>query len=109
MDLKCKKLDCVFNDKFSCSAKGITVKHNLNCATYSKNENLSKEQQQNVSKTMFEVAPEYHAFRHNKNVDIKCEAKNCIFNEKGNCSSNGITIQRSEYKAYCSTAIKDKK
>ncbi len=109
MDLKCKKLDCVYNDKFSCSAKGITVKHNLNCATYEKNKNLTPEQQQNVSRTMFEIAPEYHAFRHNKDVNIKCEAKQCLFNGCGNCCSNGITVQRSNYKAYCATAIKENK
>lgn len=107
MDLKCKKLDCVYNDKFSCKAKGINVKHNLNCSTYEKNNNLTEEQKQNVSKTMFEVAPEYHAFRHNKDVKISCEAKNCLFNKCGDCCSNGITIQRGNQKAYCSTAIKD--
>lgn len=108
MDLKCKKLDCVFNDKFSCCAKGINIKHNLNCATYQKNDRLTAQQQQNVSRTMFEVAPEYHPFRHNKNIDIKCDAKQCLFNCKGDCCSNGITIQRGNYKAYCSTAIKEK-
>ncbi len=107
MDLKCKKLDCVYNDKFSCKAKGINVKHNLNCSTYEKNNNLTEEQKQNVSKTMFEIAPEYHAFRHNKDVKISCEAKNCLFNKCGDCCSNGITIQRGNQKAYCSTAIKD--
>lgn len=107
MDLKCKKLDCVYNDKFSCKAKGINVKHNLNCSTYEKNINLTEEQKQNVSKTMFEIAPEYHAFRHNKDVKISCEAKNCLFNKCGDCCSNGITIQRGNQKAYCSTAIKD--
>ena len=107
MDLKCKKLDCIYNDKFSCKAKGINVKHNLNCSTYEKNNNLTEEQKQNVSKTMFEIAPEYHAFRHNKDVKISCEAKNCLFNKCGDCCSNGITIQRGNQKAYCSTAIKD--
>lgn len=107
MDLKCKKLDCIYNEEFGCRAKGITVKHNLTCATYHKNNNLTPEQKQNVSKTMFEVAPEYHAFRHNKKIDIKCEAKQCLFNNCGDCCSNGITVQRSNYKAYCSTAIKE--
>ena len=71
MDLKCKKLDCVYNKEFGCVAKGIMVKHNLTCATYEKNKDLPSEQKQNVSKTMFEIAPQYHPFRHNKNIDIK--------------------------------------
>ena len=108
MDLYFKKLDCVYNKEFGCVAKGIMVKHNLTCATYEKNENLPTEQKQNVSKTMFEIAPQYHPFRHNKNIDIKCEAKQCLFNKNGDCISNGITIQRSDFKAYCSTAIKEK-
>ena len=58
MDLKCKKLDCVHNNKFSCEAKGIDIRHNLNCATYEKNNDLTEEQRQNVSRTMFEIAPE---------------------------------------------------
>ena len=58
MDLKCKKLDCVYNDKFSCKAKGINVKHNLNCSTYEKNNNLTEEQKQNVSKTTKALQPE---------------------------------------------------
>ena len=95
MDLKCKKLDCVYNNKFSCCAKGINIKHNLSCATYEKNNNLSPEQKQNVSRTMFEVAPEYHPFRHNKDVNIRCEAKQCLFNKNCDCCSNGITVQSS--------------
>lgn len=109
MDLKCKKLDCVYNDKFGCKAKGIDVNHNLDCNTYEKNYNLSEDQKQNVSKTMFEIAPEYHAFRHNKDINICCDARHCLFNDEGDCCSNGITIQRSGSGAYCSTAIHKEK
>ena len=105
MDLKCKKLDCVYNDKFSCKARGIDIGHNLDCNTFEQNQNLTSEQKQNVSKTMFEIAPEYHSFRHNKDVNICCSATNCLFNEDGGCCSNGITVQRSDDCAYCSTAI----
>lgn len=108
MDLKCKKLDCVYNKEYGCIAKGIKVKHNLTCSTYEKNEELPSGQKQNVSKTLFETAPQYHPFRHNKDINIKCEARQCLFNENGDCISNGITIQRSNFKAYCSTAIKEK-
>lgn len=105
MDLKCKKLDCVFNNKYNCEARGITIKHNLNCGTFQKNHRLTEEQQQDVSKTMFEVAPEFHAFRHNQNVNIKCRANRCVFNEDGNCISNGITLQQTDKKAYCATSL----
>ena len=70
MDLKCKKLDCVYNKEFSCSARGIQIKHNLSCDTFEKNENLTEKQKQNVSRTMFEIAPELHPYRHAKKVDI---------------------------------------
>ena len=108
MDLKCKKLDCVYNKEFSCSARGIQIKHNLSCDTFEKNENLTEKQKQNVSRTMFEIAPELHPYRHAKKVDIYCDAKNCVFNDCGNCKSNGITVSRSAYKAYCATAIKER-
>ncbi len=108
MDLKCKKLDCVYNKEFACVANGILIKQNLDCSTYEKNHNLTSEQQQNVSRTMFEIAPEFHPYRHNKKVNISCEAKNCLFNCGGSCKSNGITVSRSDDNAYCSTAIKEK-
>ena len=107
MDLKCKKLDCEYNKEFSCQARGILIRQNLNCDTFKHNDNLTEEQQQNVSRTMFEVAPELHPYRHNKKVNIMCDATKCLFNDNGNCKSNGITVSRSKTKAYCSTAIRE--
>jgi hypothetical protein len=104
MDLKCRKTNCKFNDRYSCQAKGILVKDNLVCNTYNKRENLPEKQRQDVSRDMFEVAPDIHPFRHNKEVDIRCKA-NCLFNDNGNCKANGITVQNTKTSAICMTNI----
>lgn len=104
MDLKCKKLDCVNNNKYSCSAKGINIKKNQNCQMFEKAEHLKECQKQDVSKTMFEVAPDMHPFRHNKKLNITCEA-NCLFNKDGICHANGISILKDKGSAFCATHI----
>lgn len=91
MDLKCKKLNCKYNDKYACMSKKIEVSHNLECATFEKAEHLDEGQLQDISKTMFEVAPDIHPFRHIKDVSVECKAQ-CLFNNNGVCKSNGITV-----------------
>lgn len=104
MDLKCKRLDCKFNKQYACTARGILVTNELECSTYENNPNPPKEQKQNVSKTMFSEVPEIHPFRHSVNVNILCEA-NCLFNKKGVCVANGITIDVSKKGTECITQI----
>ena len=106
MDLKCKKLDCKHNNTFSCECKAIKVNSNCECSTYEKNDNLDEKQKQDVSKTMFEVAPDIHPYRHKKDVDIKCTAKNCLFNCDCNCHANGISVNPCSEKPTCVTNIK---
>ena len=91
MDLKCKKLNCKYNDKYSCMSKMIEVSKNLECITFEKASNLDEGQLQDISKTMFEVAPDIHPFRHIKDVDVSCKAS-CLFNRDGKCVSNGISV-----------------
>lgn len=106
MDLKCRKLDCVNNDRYSCTKKGINISKDTECKSYEKAKELKPEQKQDVSKTMFEKKPKIASYRHNKDVDIECKAK-CLFNREGKCLANGITIQNTAPKeADCITFIK---
>ena len=53
---------------------------------------------------MFEVAPDLHPFRHNKDVNIECAA-DCIFNREGQCRSNGISVMNGKNSGVCITNI----
>ena len=104
MDLKCKKLNCKFNDKCACMSKGITVDKNCECATFEKSQDLEKVQRQDISRNMFEVAPEIHPFRHNREISIECGAE-CLFNKDGFCKSNGISVMNGKNSGVCITNI----
>lgn len=105
MDLKCKKLDCKYNNKFACMAKSINVANTLCCKKYEHSENLDEDQKQDVPKTMFEITPKYHPYRHSKSVHIGCDAK-CLFNQNGVCVANGITVANEIQHAKCYTFAK---
>lgn len=104
MDLKCKKMNCKFNDGCACMSKGIKVAHNCECATYKKAENIDEKQRQDISRDMFEVAPEIHPFRHNRDISIECSAE-CLFNRDGICRSNGISVMNGKHAGVCITNI----
>lgn len=104
MDLKCRKLNCLHNDTYSCTRDEIKVDKNCVCKSFEKAEKLDKKQKQNISKTMFEVAPDMHAYRHIKNVEISCDA-HCLFNCNGKCHSNGISVDEEGRSPTCITNI----
>lgn len=107
MDLKCRKLDCSHNDRYSCTLKGIKISPKTKCVSYDKSDNLSDAQMQDVSRDMFEKKPNIHPYRHNKTVNIECKAK-CLFNRDGKCYSNGITVQNTALnEADCITFINE--
>lgn len=105
MDLKCKRVDCVYNKNYACIANGILVKTDLECKTFKKNKNMPKEQKSDVSKDMFSEIPEIHPYRHSRKIDIDCKAK-CLFNDNGDCRANGITVCNTKTTAICVTNIK---
>ena len=37
MDLKCKKLNCKYNNACACMSKGIRIERNCECGTFEKN------------------------------------------------------------------------
>lgn len=88
MNISCRKTKCKYNNKYVCTSKNIFIQKNLNCAYF---EPVKKDDLQDVSKTMFELAPEIAPYKHNKNTNIMCEA-DCIFNKNNKCVCNGIFI-----------------
>lgn len=104
MDLKCKKTICKYNDKYACLAKEIMVGKNVDCETYKKDPDKCEAKLQDVSKTMFEVAPDLSPYRHNKDCKINCRA-HCLFNKDGICHANGITVIETEDDGLCATFI----
>ena len=104
MDLKCKKLNCKYNDKCACMSKTIRIARNCECATFKAELKQEKDQHQDISRDMFEVAPEIHPFRHNKDIFIECGA-DCLFNRDGKCGANGISVMNGKFAGVCITNI----
>lgn len=105
MDLKCRKTTCKHNNKYACMAKTILVGKKTDCETFEKDPCKDKDDLQDVSKTMFESAPDLHPYRHNKECDINCNAE-CLFNKNGKCKANGITVLCGKTDGICGTYIK---
>ena len=88
MNITCRKTKCKYNNNYACNSKNIFIQKNLNCAYY---EPVEKGELQDVSKSMFEIAPEIAPFRDKKDVNIFCEAE-CVFNKLNKCVCNGIFV-----------------
>ena len=104
MDLKCKKMNCKYNNGCACMSRCIKVARNCECSTFELSEKLDDVQRQDISKDMFEVAPEIHPFRHNRDMSIECSAE-CLFNREGICKSNGISVMNGKKSGVCITNI----
>lgn len=104
MDLKCRKTICKHNDKYACMAKTILIGDKTECTTYEKDAQKKVDKLQDVSKTMFESAPELSKYRHNQDCNIKCTAQ-CLFNKEGKCHANGITVLEGKADGICGTFI----
>ena len=105
MDLKCKKLNCVNNDRYSCMKDAIRVSHSAECDSFEEAEVLDDGQKQDASRDMFETAPDYHPYRHKRKVDVECDAE-CLFNQNNKCKANGISVCNCSTCALCTTFIK---
>lgn len=105
MDLKCRQLNCKYNNTYCCTRKGILVNTQNVCSDFNLNPTPSKKQQQDASKDMFKKEPKIHPYRHNKKINISCKS-NCLFNEGGTCMANGICVEEcKKQKATCITHI----
>ena len=105
MDLICKKLNCKHNDKYACMKDKIMVSHSAECDSFEAAKDLAEGQKQDASRDMFETAPDYHPYRHKKNIDIECGAE-CLFNQNYKCRANGISVCNCKDNAICTTFIK---
>lgn len=102
MDLKCRKLNCKYNNGFSCRAKNIAIARELSCATF---ELDPSKRVRDTSLCMFDEAPTYAPHREKKGMRVTCAAK-CLFNEQGCCTANGLTVNVIKECPYCITWIK---
>ncbi len=105
MDLKCKKLNCKNNDRYSCMKDCIRVGSDSSCNSFEVAEDVAERNKKDASRDMFETAPDYHPFRLKRNVDIECGA-DCLFNTSGKCKANGISVCSCSNDAICTTFIK---
>lgn len=102
MDISCRKTTCKMNKKNVCVADDIHVSSHMECKTFIKDRSKKPK---DTSKDMFETAHEAGPFRHNKTIDIGCRAP-CLFNKKGKCLANGITVNEIAKEPLCITYIK---
>lgn len=106
MDLRCNKTNCKHNKCYSCGASEVHIAKNTDCRTYDKDPSKTPDKLQDVSRDMFETAPEIAKYRHDNKMNIKCNAK-CLFNKKGICNANGITVLENSSKGVCGTFIEE--
>ncbi len=106
MDIKCRKTSCKYNNAYTCTAKDVDISSIVECTTFAPNlENNAED----FSRNMFESDVEnYSNSRHIKNVNLFCQAGNCLFNCSGKCKANGITVlDEGKSLAQCGTFIKN--
>lgn len=100
MDIVCRKYSCTYNNNMKCTKKHLDVNKSATCNSIEIDKNKPVE---DVSKDMFEHEPEIAPYRHCKCTNILCEAKNCIFNNEGECFSNGILVGSKKASAPCNS------
>ena len=102
MDVVCRKYSCTFNDKAKCSRRNLGVGLHAKCGDLEIDQNKIVE---DVSRDMFDHEPDVAAYHHCKNMNIRCESDNCIFNKHGECFSNGIFVGSEIDAAPCNSFV----
>lgn len=100
MDIVCRKYSCEYNKNMKCERKHLGINSKAYCGDINID---SSKPVEDVSKDMFEHEPEIAPFRHCKCIDIKCDAKTCIFNNNLECMSNGIFVGSKKTSAPCNS------
>ncbi len=103
MDIRCRKISCKFNDRFTCKAKNIEIDKKVICSTFENDD--TKKNLQDVTKNFFEQKPDFAPQRDSKTIDINCNTS-CLFNRNGKCVANGITLNAIKEKPYCVSFLK---
>ncbi len=106
MDIRCRRTSCKHNAGHTCFAGVLDVNSHAVCKTFEKNKEKKKEEL-DLTKNMFEAAPNYENFRHIKNLALKCNTTKCLFNNDGKCRANGITVVDDHEKSRCASFIED--
>ena len=102
MDIRCRKTSCKYNDKYTCKAKEILIKKNVECAKYEKGNKPAVDK----TKWLFsDKPPVYAPQRDSATIGIGCNA-HCLFNDNGKCVANGITLNDIEEKPLCVTFLR---
>lgn len=101
MDIRCRKTNCKYNNSLTCMASGIVISDGLTCMQFERGE-----KGKDFSMKIFdEEIPDIAAYRHTKNLTLKCKAK-CLFNNKCACIANGITVNHVSEVPKCITFLK---
>ena len=101
MDIRCRKLNCKYNDRFTCRAKELYVNEQGDCAVYEKTDKKVED----TTKKLFSKVPEYALQRDVKRLKIECDAP-CILKREGRCIANGITVNDWNKRPVCMTILK---
>jgi len=104
MDIKCRRTTCCFNKGHTCCATKVDITSKAVCCTFTRNLGV-EEDAVDLSRHMFESAPEYANSRNIKNVCLTCSAKQCLFNQEGKCRANGITVIDQNEQSKCGSFI----
>lgn len=105
MDIRCRKTTCVHNKGHTCCASCVNVNKDAFCLTFEKQQEISDSKNLDLTKKMFETAPEYENSRHIRNVVLTCNATKCVFNCDKKCMANGITVVDDLNKSCCATYL----
>ncbi len=100
MDIVCRKCSCKFNKQQTCLRKNLNINKSADCNDLEIDKTKPKI---DVSKDMFSHEPDLAKNRNCKNIKIKCDAKNCLFNKDKSCFSNGIFVGSATSCAPCNS------
>jgi hypothetical protein len=104
MEIRCRKLDCTYNNGCSCRADKVDVFRCAVCGTYKSSPR--KREQLKDSPNIFELAEELVPSK-TLDVPLTCSAGLCLFNRSGYCRANGISVidNPDRNRADCATYI----
>ncbi|MBP3431922.1 MAG: hypothetical protein J6K39_03625 [Clostridia bacterium] len=102
MDIRCRKTGCKFNDCYTCKAKEILIKKNLECEKY---EDSNRPVEDKTKRIFTENPPKYALQRSASTIVIDCNA-HCLFNCNGKCVANGITLNDIKEQPLCVTFLR---
>ena len=100
MDVVCRKYSCIYNDRMKCVRKNLNVNSRSDCADIDIDPTIVVE---DVSRDMFVHEPDIAPYHHCRNMNIICQASECIFNKSCECFSNGIFVGCEKDAAPCNS------